>query len=530
MELRGGKFMARFLVCGALVLPLLAPAIGLAQPVTIEHEEVGCIVAGKYPKMNACFAPASAAKRPRVFFRPETTTTWYYVEMMSDAPCFTAALLRPNKSLVDKKIFYYLDVQGGDARTPEYAPTVVASEGDCKSTKPVAPLSATGPAAVFPSFPTVGFLAPGTGGIPGSVIAGGVAVAAAAGGIALLSDDDGSPTTTTPGAVPTTTNPPATSPTTTLPPVTTPNPLVVACQADPRSGEVPLRVSFRTFPSGGTGSYTFEWSFGDGGSNTNPNPSHTYTTTGVFNARVEVRSGDQVADCSRSITVTNPPPPAVVTLKFTATDEGSDCGPPLITIDPPNSDCVSSKTPGTTCTHTYPTGTVVKLSYDADLGCECVDWSGACEGTLAPPGSDSVCTLPMNTDLTAGARFDFSCFTFTSRRGPEAARPVTGSTQLEVPDGEGQVILNGRIASAVRSGVAAMAIEGRRGTNRVEAVLVNGAGRPGTWRFEFNGQAVKPGSLKVVAGTVALITGDAVVFRLKGNVGERVVFTFEVQD
>lgn len=42
--------------------------------------------------------------------------------------------------------------------------------------------------------------------------------------------------------------------------------------------------------------------------------------------------------------------------------------------------------------------------------------------------------------------------------------------------------------------------------------------------------AFKPGSLRVVAGTVALITGDTVVFRLQGKPGERVVFTFEVED
>ena len=108
-------------------------------------------------------------------------------------------------------------------------------------------------------------------------------------------------------------------------------------------------------------------------------------------------------------------------------------------------------------------------------------------------------------------------------------RPWPGPRELEVPDGEGQVVMNGRVASAVRPGLAAMAAQGRTGVNRVEAVLVRGAGRPGTWRFDFSGQAVvKPGSLRVVAGTVALITGDAVVFRLQGKPGERVVFTFEV--
>ena len=76
-----------------------------------------------------------------------------------------------------------------------------------------------------------------------------------------------------------------------------------------------------------------------------------------------------------------------------------------------------------------------------------------------------------------------------------------------------------------------MAVEGRAGVNRVEAVLVRGSGRSGTWRFDFSGASTfKPGSLRVVAGTVAVITGDTVVFRLQGKPGERVVFTFEVDD
>jgi hypothetical protein len=81
----------------------------------------------------------------------------------------------------------------------------------------------------------------------------------------------------------------------------------------------------------------------------------------------------------------------------------------------------------------------------------------------------------------------------------------------------------------VRPGLAALTAERRTGTNRVEAVLVRGAGRPGTWRFDFSGETtIRPGSLRVVAGTVVVITGDSLVFRLQGKPGERVVFTFEV--
>src|SRR4051794_22216296 len=141
IDLRGGSLRSTKQMA-ILALSLLAPAAARAQGVTIDHQEIGCIVAGKYPKMNACFVPASKVKSARVYFRPETLTQWYYVKMTSEAPCFAGVLLRPSKALIDKKIFYYVDVQGeGSARTPEYAPIVVASEDDCRKKLPIAPLS-----------------------------------------------------------------------------------------------------------------------------------------------------------------------------------------------------------------------------------------------------------------------------------------------------------------------------------------------------------------------------------------------------
>jgi hypothetical protein len=121
----------------------------------------------------------------------------------------------------------------------------------------------------------------------------------------------------------------------------------------------------------------------------------------------------------------------------------------------------------------------------------------------------------------------------TGLSGSRAATPAPGrrlawNSQLDVADGSGQVVVNG--STAVFSGPGrstAMAL-GQRGENRIEAQLVQGSGRPGTWRFELGSTAsLEPGSLRVVAGNVAMISGDAVVFRLGGRPGERVVFTFK---
>jgi hypothetical protein len=52
----------------------------------------------------------------------------------------------------------------------------------------------------------------------------------------------------------------------------------------------------------------------------------------------------------------------------------------------------------------------------------------------------------------------------------------------------------------------------------------------GSWRFELAGtEGLQRGSLRVVAGDVALVTDEAIVFRLAGRPGERIVFTFRTR-
>ena len=79
------------------------------------------------------------------------------------------------------------------------------------------------------------------------------------------------------------------------------------------------------------------------------------------------------------------------------------------------------------------------------------------------------------------------------------------------------------------TGRASGRLSAQRAQRRVEAVLVNATG-PGTWRFELGTTAsLEPGSLRVIAGEIALETEDALVFRLSGKPGERVVFSFRTR-
>jgi hypothetical protein len=96
--------------------------------------------------------------------------------------------------------------------------------------------------------------------------------------------------------------------------------------------------------------------------------------------------------------------------------------------------------------------------------------------------------------------------------------------------GRAQVVLNGADAFFAGAGRTVQTAMRRAGQNRIEAVLVEGDGRPGTWRFDLAGAGVRAGSLRVLAGDVLLAGSDEVVFRVRGRSGERVVFAFTLGD
>ena len=102
---------------------------------------------------------------------------------------------------------------------------------------------------------------------------------------------------------------------------------------------------------------------------------------------------------------------------------------------------------------------------------------------------------------------------------------VKWASELQVAGGSGQVVLNGMSGAHQGPGRSQGTGEVRRGVNRFEATLVEGRGQPGTWRFEFAG-TFQPGSLRVVAGELQLVTAEAIIFRLAGRPGEHIVFAF----
>jgi hypothetical protein len=113
--------------------------------VAIAHDEVGCVVAGQYPRFEACLSPDDAVARARVAFRARGTDPWYYVEMAREGRCHNAVLPRPQKET--RAFEYFVDVIDRNfaesvrpERAPDraFSPRVVGRQAECEAGRIVA--------------------------------------------------------------------------------------------------------------------------------------------------------------------------------------------------------------------------------------------------------------------------------------------------------------------------------------------------------------------------------------------------------
>jgi hypothetical protein len=132
----------------------------------------------------------------------------------------------------------------------------------------------------------------------------------------------------------------------------------------------------------------------------------------------------------------------------------------------------------------------------------------------------------MDADKVAGARFVFgSCIT-----SAEPPVSLAWSIDLDAPGAIGQAVVDGHVVVAASGQRAQQLGRSREGDVVVAATLIKADGKPGTWRFEaLPGETIEAGSLRVLQGDVALLTPTAVVFRLKGDAGERVSFSYRLR-
>jgi hypothetical protein len=125
-----------------------------------------------------------------------------------------------------------------------------------------------------------------------------------------------------------------------------------------------------------------------------------------------------------------------------------------------------------------------------------------------------------NKSVTAA----FSLLLGLSDQKAPLATPAQWTSMLGVPGAIGNVDVNGASTTGVGRAPAILQVLENGQDIRVTGVLATATGRPGTWRFERQGGAAGAMPLQVLEGQVALVTPDAIVFRLRGHAGERVSF------
>ena len=72
----------------------------------IQHDPIGCLVAGQFPLVDANINPAGSVARARVYFKAAGSDNWYYVEMTPAEAGFVGKLPRPK--LEASPITYYV--------------------------------------------------------------------------------------------------------------------------------------------------------------------------------------------------------------------------------------------------------------------------------------------------------------------------------------------------------------------------------------------------------------------------------------
>jgi hypothetical protein len=477
-----------------LAVIFLAPDQALAvDPLEVRHEPILCVLSERYPQLDACVEPVARVGSVRAYFRSAGADKWHHVEMKPVGTCFRATLPAPLAG--SSSLRYYLlarHVLGVETRTREQSASVVAVESSCPGGI-AAPFLSEATVAVLGGGAPVGFLGGGSSAgwsatamkVGAGVAGAGVLVAAVAG----AGGEGPSGSTTGAGAAITSPEPPVTTTTTTATTTTSTRP---------------------------------------------PAPAPTTTTT-----------------------TTPAPPPTTITTTTTTTTQptcAQDSAAPAVAISRPSRDQpvgtrveieVDARDPGAVASGIDFVRLYAEEQNGARRSAEIAVLRGSGPLYLAnwalPACRDSRerwrihaeavdhCQKTARADVrierdrrVCGGDDDDGGDGFA----PAASRGSRVTSDLAIPDGQGQVVINGAEVAFPTPGPAELALSSRLGANRVEALLVQGSGKGGTWRFEITG--ARPGSLRALAGEPVSIAGDTIVFRLRGRPAERVVFAFEV--
>jgi len=494
-----------------LFLLLFCAAKAGAQP-TIEHPGIECIEPGKFAVVLSGVDPVDEVQTAKVYFRSSLYPDFYYVEMTRDVDRFVGVL--PQVSPETPEVVYYLEAIDNvfeGSRSREFLADVDDCDDDpgaayYTGSEPGIIVGATtaGSSALPPGFSAIGIVgtitAVGVSSGVGGGVGAGVAVAAAVGAAgvagAVVATSPGESSTTTVVAAP----PSTTVATTSVPPSGSPSPSTTTA--------VTTSITTTTVAPGGT--------------TTVPGPS---TTTVPGPSTTTTSTPTSTTSSSTSTTTTSAPP--LDASCFTVQVLG-DCKVRL------NATCVSLPvdrydwvldTQNKWNSVTVSNGPATfEHTWDGD---DCGENSEAITFSLTVyrGGSSSSATKSISVpgnDLKA----------FSEQR----LLPLKMAAFLELSSsgerGRARITLDGlAVQPMVSPGQPVeLRVDSAAGKREVATVIMGGRGEPGLLRLDLSDTLeVVSGSLRATEGNVLTQGPRAITFRLAGQAGETVRFTFELR-
>jgi hypothetical protein len=126
--------------------PEAPPTIGAR----IDHEPVGCFVAGEFPLLDAKIAPVDGVARARAYFKGARGADYFYVEGAATEGLFIWKLPRP--TIAASPITYYIlaaTTELDESRTPEIQAIVVNQASECPQDRKLAAIGPPGEVTIY---------------------------------------------------------------------------------------------------------------------------------------------------------------------------------------------------------------------------------------------------------------------------------------------------------------------------------------------------------------------------------------------
>ncbi len=177
---------------------------------------------------------------------------------------------------------------------------------------------------------------------------------------------------------------------------------------------------------------------------------------------------------------------------------------------------------GTQCrsqSASYARGTVVTLTAEAVPGALFQGWTKDCSG-------NGLCVLTMDEDKDVFVHFRPNSGV-ASPPGTSATASVVLRSHLALAGGRGDVSVGGSAVSVGAGVETEVALNAGPGEHVVEAWVREGVGE-GVWRFALSATASGRSIRSVLAGEPVSLTPEAVVFRLRGRLPQKVAFVVTV--